>query len=52
MDILNFQQKGIDMNTLEKYCICKEIINNNHLKEQYVTTNNHIFNTVYKWERT
>jgi hypothetical protein len=52
MDILHFQQKGIHMNTLEKYCIYKEVINNNHLNKQYVTTNNHIFNTVYKYKRT
>ena len=38
------------MNTLEKYCIYKRIVNNYHLNDQFTSINNPTFNIIHKHE--
>jgi hypothetical protein len=46
MEILQLHRKGTYINTLEKFYIHKEFVNNNHLDEEYADNNNQIFNTI------
>jgi hypothetical protein len=46
MEILQFQKKGTHLNTMEKFHIHKETLNNSHLNEEYTDTSNQIFNTI------
>jgi len=46
MEILQFQKKGTYLNTIERFHIYKETIQNNHLNDEYTTTANKIFDTV------
>jgi hypothetical protein len=46
MEILDTHEKGAYLNTLERYHIHVEAINNNHLNEEFSETSNPIFNTI------
>jgi hypothetical protein len=48
MEVLQFHKKGVHLNTIEKFYIHKETVNNNHLNEEYTDTSNQIFNTILK----
>jgi len=46
MEVLQFHKKGTHLNTIERFYIHKESMNNNHLNEEYTETTNQIFNTI------
>jgi hypothetical protein len=46
MEVLQFQKKGVYLNTIEKFYIHKETVTNNHLNEEYTDTSNQIFITI------
>jgi hypothetical protein len=46
MEVLHFHKKGTHLNTIDRFYIHKEAINNNHLNEEYVETTNQIFSTI------
>ena len=46
MEVLQFQKKGTHLNTIERFHIYKETIQNNHLNDEYTTTANKIFDTI------
>jgi len=45
MEVLHFHKNGTHLNTIERFYIHKEAMNNNHLNE-YTETTNQIFNTI------
>ena len=48
MQILQYQDKGAYLNTIEKYYIYKEFSTNNHLNDEANITPNKIFDAVLK----
>jgi hypothetical protein len=46
MEVLKIQGKGTHLNTVEKYYIHRETLDNNHINEDYADTCNMIFNTL------
>jgi hypothetical protein len=46
MQILQFQKKGLHLNTTERFHIHKEAASNNHLNNEHTITPNHIFDTI------
>jgi hypothetical protein len=50
MQVIKIQGKGTHLNTIEKFHIHKETLNNNQLNEDHVETSNIIFNTIAQFQ--
>jgi hypothetical protein len=50
MQVIKIQGKGTHLNTIEKFHIHKETINNNQLNEDHTENTNLILNTIVKFQ--
>jgi len=48
MEILQYQKKGIHLNTVEHFYIYKEAFVNNHLNDEHTVPSSKIFKTILK----
>jgi len=48
MQILQYQGKGADLSTLERYFIYKKFSNNNHLNDEFNITHNKILSSCFR----
>ena len=48
MEILQYQKKGINLNTVERFYIYKEASVNNHLNDEHTVQSSKIFETILK----
>jgi hypothetical protein len=48
MQVLRYQRKGAHLNTIERFYIYAEYINNNHLNDDQTIFPNKIFDTLLK----
>jgi diphthamide synthase subunit DPH2 len=50
MQVIKIQGKGTHLNTIQKFHIHKETLNNNQLNKDHAETTNLIFNTIVKFQ--